>query len=455
METAAVYTNIKYVYSASNNPIIRVSFMLYRDRAEDFFLATLYTGTGGDALDITVNTNTGTLEIENQDTGVRCVTQQYANVTCYYNMTNDDYALDYRGTNIWSWGHSSTKPFTQFVSLGFVTKCRSNEPDRATYVDNVRVDTFPASTLAWWRFDDETPGRLPDRCGYFEPGSYYNLSAGHVPSSCLPLYDGQSCRHDDFALRIPVVDNMYTGHTNVLAMDDWTLETIFRAQRDAPSFCIFEWGTGSGHNNTNTWIAWRWNSFETMAVNLYLRDGEQTVDHETWYPDLADLTMDDQWHHLAVVKTGAWINVYLDYRLSNTVPLDARTQGTYIFPPQAEARLGIALNGGSVANTNHIMDEFRITGRGLAPHEFLQYGRPGFTAQPVDFDASLWPWTFRAVPGQHCRIDQRTLMSDTMSWTNIMTRAATGNYTTVTIPRPAHDSLYLRMDADIHGWPRP
>lgn len=391
---------------------------------------------------IGTDTNDGTITVKEMDTGVPFVTGRYAEVVLLYNMSNNDVCVQYDGTTVVAWAGTDAPSLTQIVYAAFFRM-----PDAFTnqnlFVDHVLMDKPTPGTLAWWRY--ETPGNnvASDHAGHFAA----SRAAGYFPTQILgatdPLYDGLQDRHNDWAMADFRLSELLPSAQSP-RMSEWTLESIFSAQPGIlgpfeVNLQFLDWGTDLGHNSTNSHIGFIWlRTDQNLALNL--RDAQQTssATHSLW--GLGFVPPDSRWHHVAAVKTGSWLTVYVDYRGAANIPLSSVSSGYYEFAANSHAYVGQTLNGGNTTSTNHLLDELRFTARALSTAEFLQFGQPMIISTPAP-SAATWDLNVLTISG--CTFNVQTApMPGSFAWTDILPATiATGHYSRFSIPAPTNRIL--------------
>lgn len=437
--TLALYTNLnaQYSYTGPNHPVLRTSFMLYKENARQNF--TFLQGTVSEEMGILTDTNDGTIIVNETDTGISFVTGRYAEVAYLYNMSNNDCCVQYDGTNIAQWSGTDAPSLTQIVyaAFGRFPDAYAGAPLR---VDQVHVDKPTPGTVAWWRFDTAGTNSASDHAGFFNASRLVSMHTTPKPPASTPLYDGWQDRSDTQGRRAFKLAEL-NPWANTAKIPDWTLEAILAAEPGAVdisgNFQLLHWGTGiGGDTSTNAEINFVWLR-QTGEFSGYLRDAQQTNNNIQYLPSLGRMPADGHWHHVAFVKTGAWLNVYTDYRPAIQYPLDASSTGYYSFASNSHAGIGVSLNNGNDANTNQWLDELRFTARALPTHEFLQFGQPLMASAP-DPSAANWNLDVLTLSGRTYNV-QTAPRTGSSAWTDILPGSiATGHYTTLTIPAPTN-----------------
>ncbi|HOW98353.1 MAG TPA: hypothetical protein P5567_05405 [Kiritimatiellia bacterium] len=433
--TLAMYTNLNayYSYTDPNHPVLRTSFMLYKENARQNF--AFLQGLANTEMGLLTDTNDGTIIVNATDTGIPFVTGRYAEVVYLYNMSNNDSCVQYDGTNIADWTGADAPSLTQIVYTAFY---RLPDPYAGAplYVDQVHVDKPTPGTVAWWRFDTAGTNSAGDHAGLFKAARLVSMDTTPKPPASTPLYDGWQDRSDAQGRRSFKLDELNPWR-DTGKMPEWTLEAIMAAEPgavDLPSnFQLLHWGTGiGGGSSTNSEINFVWLRL-TGQFSAYLRDAQQTNNSIQYLTPLGRMPADGQWHHVAFVKTGSWLHVYTDYRPTIQYPLDAASTGYYSFATSSHAGIGVSLNNGNHANTNQWLDELRFTARALPSSEFLQWGQPLMVSAP-DPAAPSWNLDVLSISGRTYNV-QTAPSPGSSTWSDVLPGAiATGHYSTLTIP---------------------
>lgn len=439
--TLAMYTNLnaQYSYTGPNHPVLRTSFMLYKENARQNF--AFLQGLDGDEMGILTDTNDGTIIVNETDTGISFVTGRYAEVVYLYNMSNNDSCVQYDGTNILNWSGTDAPSLTQIVYAAF---CRFPDAYAGAPlgVDQVHVDKPTPGTVAWFRY--ETPTNVAsDHAGYFRASRIIGGGNGSVAAS-PPLFDGVQERVNDLGRASFRLAELLPW-TNTTKMSEWTLEAILAARPEAVetggNLQFLDWGTGSGTDTTNAQINLVWLR-TTQQLSLYLRDARQTTAANQYLPSLGDMAADGRWHHVALVKTGAWLSVYVDYRPMSHRSLDGTASGDYEFYSSSHTRIGESNNGGNSSNPYQLLDELRFTARALRTSEFLQFGQPEIVSAP-DPTAANWNLDVMTISGRTYNVETAS-RPGAMPWTTLMpVNIATGHYSTFTIPATTNRALRI------------
>lgn len=431
-----------YVWSPSDHPVFRVSTRIFCERTDQ--TVTLSGGyNGSKKLQVVLDGTSGHIYLDGTDTGVSVVTQEFADVVLYYNMSTDQASLDYNGTNVQTWVDVSGSVATQFNEVGVSRESGSG----AVYVDDLFVEIFPASTVGWWRFEEGSGERVAERTGRY-PSTACNIWNHHKewqePAVDL-AYNGREDIPNLHAFSGPNLD-IVTNTLSTVVMTNWTFEGVVKIHPEAGSNAqLIHMGVGLGHNTTNSQIAISWQS-GSSNLSASVRDNDQsTTDTDYLWNDDAKLPADGDWHHFAVIKTNNLLITYLDYQPTTTNGLTFKGSGVYEFGPESVARIGRTLNHGNSATEYHFFDEIRLSSGVLEPKEFLQSARPFIEECPDDYTAAVWLYQFSSIPGFDYRLQYTDQLDDPTLWTDGSMVSATNHMTSVTLPRQSGQSAFVRV----------
>jgi hypothetical protein len=430
----AMYTNLNATYSLTggSHPVLRSSFLLHKQSAEQNFAFMM--GRDADMITFGTDTNDGTIIVNEFDTGALFVTGRYAEVAVLYNMSNNDVCVQYDGKNIVDWRGTDAPSLTQFVRVAFF-RFPDQHAAENLFVDEILIDKPTPDTLAWWRFEAPATNAACDHAGFFRAIQTEGFYPALTLPATTPLYDGIQDRSDSRGRRDFRLGKVQPW-TNTPRMDEWTLEAILAATPGAVAaggnFQLMDWGTALGHNSTNALITATWlRSFQTFS--MYLRDSQQSTIDTPYLSNLGHMPADGRWHHVAFVKTGAWLTVYVDYSITTNMALPSTAVGYYEFTANSSNGIGMTLGNGNMSNTNQLLDELRFTSRALKSHEFLQFAQPCLLSVP-DFSAINWTFNARTVSGRTYRV-QTAGTPDASSWSNhLPDTIATGHQSLFSLP---------------------
>ena len=131
-----------------------------------------------------------------------------------------------------------------------------------------------------------------------------------------------------------------------------------------------------------------------------------------------NLSPNDRWHHVALVKTGPTLTVYLDYQQATNLTLTSGyADGAYAFDAQSRASVGQALNNGNVCGDQTLIDEVRFSNRDLARSEFLQPGQPlvvDIRGNALNNDP--WPLTAKCILGKTYHLETSVSCGPDADW---------------------------------------
>lgn len=397
---------------------------------------------------LTVGQNPGdnTIRLNSIYTGVPFSTQMYAQITVHYNMDDNEVCLDYAGERILDWTDAGGSVNTQFNTFGISRLSAGAGTEGKVYFDNVVVETFLDSTVAWWRFEEDTGSTSSEQLGRFAPAAIIGYSSEKVRSSSNPLHTGESDVANRFARSQPILEPM-TNEVGSIVMTNWTLEAVIRVITNDPSYYnsqIISWGTGIGED-TNTFISCSWQSDEAgVALTLHDSDPIPSGWDYVWAIENS-LPADGKWHHFAMVKTGSTVVVHIDYTALSTNNLDSKANGTYIFDTQSRVTIGKALNNGNTSDPGHIFDEVRLSSRALTPNEFLHLGRPLFRNVPDNPGSPTWNFDVWTIPNEEYAIETTDDLAGPSGWHIDEVFTASNHISVISTPQPTETNGFLRL----------
>lgn len=342
---------------------------------------------GNGALKIGQDTD-GSITFNGIDAGGLYQTGVFRRLSFSYDTSQNRATLFYDGTNLLPWTDLGGSVATQFNRLA-VQRLNGDDPADNLYVDSISVNSFPRHTYAWWRMDDwdierlekgnpsplgDALNRFPqDRVGYDSP------NAGESRSSWV--HDAEGDVHNRHSYQHAIWGpGKNLQHTPLFT--NWTVEAVLRLREGVLSKTFFAWGRPGPTASTKAWIR-----FGTMGstnqLTASLRDGQQSFDSYDYLTNLGEFPNDDQWHHVAAVKSGSTLTTYVDYQPLATLPLNYGQQ-TYYFDTNtlSQCTIGFSLNGGNAFYSKDLCDEVRFSFEALPPEEFLQSGDPIWTSPP-------------------------------------------------------------------------
>ncbi len=437
---SAGYTNFSYTYRGTNHSVIRAAFDFYRDDTNDAVGA--YLELEGDQRLLLVTKN-GTVRLNAIDTGTPFITGRYVHVAFYYDMSNNRAAVDYDHIRILDWTDAGGTVSTQFNTLRLARTVQGLGAGGFALFDNIVVESFPADTVVWWRFDACESNILADVTGRFEPMVQYGLGRQLEPSVSDPLYAGEDVRNPH-SFRYPWTRST-TNRQGMITFSNWTVECLLRLEPGVPNSSIIDWGTGFGGSTvTNTHIGMSWNRTSTN-LQFHLRDGDGDSFSTDYIHPAGRVAADDRWHHVAAVKSGNWLNVYVNYEPAYAGQLETVARDTYIFDTNSAIRCGVGLSGGNSATTQTVYDEVRLTARALSTHEFLQLGQPWIVDGECGTEAPIWDLEVVTISGKTYRLDIGYSSDGPGSWTEITNFVATSHTEQVSFDAPTGKVGYLRF----------
>ena len=447
--TAATYKNFLVTNSIAN-PIMRLGARLLRDPTNGWENVAVSLGRGVSARIVIANdVGNGHIRIAHQGapaliTGVEFRTNRYANLAFYYNMTNNTMALDYDGTNIVAWTNAGGSAETWFDFVQLSRLAVAGAVERKVRFDDISLATFPASTWAWWRFEEGNGQQIAEALGHFPVTNSPGLIApgNWAPSPVDLYYDGAGDAHNRYGLRAPALVRVRPQMPTPV-FSNWTVEAVFRSSA-VDNFQFVDWGTGSGFDATNSYIFFAWVSANSN-LTIHVRDAEQTSTADSYYNDMGTIPPDNRWHHVAAVKKGANLSTYVDYVFKVSTALDPNADGSYSFGTNAWMSIGQSLSFGNTTTTNVQFDEVRISTSALNPTEFLQPARPIFVDMTLYPLFSIWSLTAQTISGKTYRAFFSTNVGDWAGASEVQNFTATAIFSTFEITMPTQKTSFIRL----------
>lgn len=445
--TAAVFTNFVSTYTTNEHPVIRCSARLRLANTNTPFRIGLRNSAAGHFL---VFTNTGGYGafgfLYHDVVFVPLATGAFTDVTFFYNRSNNTYRLDYAFSNRLEWALADSDPVTHTQFNQFVAHRPGTGSDtNALYLDNVSVQTFPPHVWAWWRCDPVAEQILVEQTGAFYPGGRMYTFYEGLPGSSDPVWDGTADYRNAGACRqlvgYPVAPMLPTP-----ASTNWTVEAAFRMPPDADNTTFLDWGTDMGFNTNGAYINF---SYAASYTSLYInvRDAQQ-IDDDFQYILFGPFRPTGRWQHVAVVKSNATASLYVDYQLVTSRLFNATADGAYTFARSSWASLGQSLNQGNTSGPDTDIDEIRVSGKALAPAEFLQPGQPMIVAINNSPTNATWELTAKCILGKSYRLEAAAAPGPSPDWQTIpgsdFTSAFTFDFVDVTNTAPATRTIRLR-----------
>jgi hypothetical protein len=126
---------------------------------------------------------------------------------------------------------------------------------------------------------------------------------------------------------------------------------------------------------------------------------------------------DGRWRHIALVKSGTTLLLYLDYQMVATAPLGSYAAGDYSFGAGTEATFGRTLNNANQAPDTTAFDDIRFSSRGQEPYDFLQPARPLIVRMDHDPGDNTWNMYFKGIHGRRYRIESSPVLGPGENWT--------------------------------------
>ena len=434
-----------YVWSTNDHPVFRISAQIFCERRDQTVtLSGEYNQN--EKLQVVLDGTSGHVHLDGTDTGISFVTNKFVDVVLYYNMSTDQASLDYNGTNIQTWVDMSGSVATQFNEIGVSRESGSG----AVYVDDLFVEVFPASTVGWWRFEEGSGSRTAERTGRF-PATSLSIWNGHKEWQEASTDLGYTGREDipmQHAFSGPNLDTV-TNTLSTIVMTNWTFEGVLKIQPEADFNAQFiSTGVGWGFNTTNSYLSISWQS-DHSNLSVSVHDNGQSTTDSDWVNNYdAKIPADGDWHHFAVVKTNDLIITYLDYRPMTTNGLTSIASGVYEFGSDSVVRIGVTLNNANDASEYHFFDEIRLSSGVLETKEFLQASRPFIETFPTGSPGSTLEYTFMSIPGFNYHLQYTSGLGEPTVWSNSTATSATDHISSLSMPRPAGRSLFVRVVRD-------
>jgi hypothetical protein len=435
--SSAVYTNFNSIYDPTNeHPVIRCSAKLFTPNTNMPFQVGLRNTNDGSFLKFTSGGGLGLFGFLYHDAVfVPLVTNRFADVTFFYNRSNNEYRLDYDDTNRLTWGWSSDAgpvahtQFNQFV----VTRLTNTASTTGLFlVDNVRVETFPPHVWAWWRCSDQGHAFV-EQLGAFKPHPGYADTP--VSGASDPVYDGTHDFHNEGARRNLVAEPAACAIATP-ASANWTVEAVFRMDPGEPNVQFIDWGKGLGADTNGSWISFFYSSTkEALIANC--RDSEESGTDSTQYI-IGVGAPNGRWHHAALVKNGMVLSLYLDYeQITNISLVVGSSEGTYAFNSQSHATIGQSLNYGNTCGPNTVIDEVRVSGKSLERNEFLQPGQPYIVEIMNSPTNNPWRVAFKGILGRTYRAETSPVFGPGAAWSPAATATVASTFGAFNLPSAA------------------
>ena len=387
------------------------------------------------------------------DTGQRMVTNRYAEFVFHFDTRTNAVAVDYDGSTLVKYTGGAGGNLT---NLSYISVFRSAGAgtEGGVWVDDLRVEGFPAEVAAWWRMGEHAEQYLDDQVGTFD-------STNYAPAPLLDLapvdewiFDGTRDVPNTGAKSAYYQPGLRTWRSRDIGTN-WTFEAILQEGTNSDSQAVLmelinPTGTGSAHTNTmiRVYLALHPSSNLTRVVaSLRSEDhGDQPASFLS-FGNAVIVPRDGQWHHVALVNDGSMLSVYLDYALVVTNSLPFAAMGDYrITAATTAAYLGSGISGGAGADLDQGLDEMRLTGRALAPAEFLYAAAPRFIRWEAPPGEAFWLWTYAAPPGVSNLAQSATNLAGASAWMDGGWVTPTGYVSSIPFFHGSHpDALSLRF----------
>lgn len=445
----AGYTDFIHPNPTNSHPVIRASVMLYRQNLNQQVSMNL-GNRSNQVVTVKSNLQRTRIVVNSYTTAVNFVVGEYANLTLYYDIDQHLASLDYAGTNIMPWrsvGSSSTNTLNAFSlrrdSVGLGT-------EGMVAFDEVVVETFPRHTWAWWRFERETYRMIPDRTGRFLPSerpSPGSTSRWVQPSWNMLSVKGQPYHNrqalQQFHTSTLLVPTQETGIQNF-----WTLEMIVKiAPAQDATVSLFEWGEpNEPQQSTNSWIAVQWEADSNLRLNLREMSRPDTNRETKLFTNV--LPADDRWHHLAVVKSGSQLRMYVDYDFLVIHDLGDAADDLYAFNTTSRSVIGQRMQPGATtsrSSENTSADEIRFSWDALGKEDFLQLDQP-YLSENVSIQPTT-PWYLYAAtqPLKYYQAETRVLGPSSQWSPNGARFYATRLFSRIPINMPGNRAVAFRL----------
>ena len=442
---------------AGQGPMIRAGGWIYRENlAQRLSIAVGSTGLA--ALEFYEDAD-GTLAFTNRvtgygvDTGQRMITNRYAEFVFHFDTRTNAVAVDYDGSTLVKYNGGGGGKLTNLNSFSVFRNAGAGTEGLVS-VDEMRVEGFPANNVAWWRMGEYAEQYLDDQLGTFD-------STNYAPAPLLDLepigewiFDGARDVPNRGAKSGYFQPGLRAWRTQDIGTN-WTFEAILQEGTNSDSQAVLmelinPTGVGSAHTNTliRVYLAAHPSSNLTRVVaGLRSEDHGDLPDDFLTFGNSAIVPRDGQWHHLAIVNDGNKLSVYVDYALVATNGVPFASSGNYrITGATTVAYLGMGLAGGAGADVDQGLDEMRLTGRALAPGQFLYASSPRFIRWEAPPGEAFWLWIYAAPPGVSNLVQSATNLATGPGWDPGGWVTPTGYVSSIPFFHGAHpDAMNLRF----------
>jgi hypothetical protein len=426
--SSAVFTNFSSTYATNEHPVIRCSASLYLAATSTPFQIGLRNSAAGHFLKF-INTNGyGQFGFQTHDVHFApLATGTFADVTFFYNRSNNTYRLDYLFTNRVPWALADSDPVTHTQFNQFVAYRPGGGEAGEIFLDDVSVETFPPYVWAWWRCTSLPSARFIEQLGTFPPTYRGGYADTDRPGASDPVWDGTADFHNQGATRMLVA-----GPTNCASVTpfstNWTVEAVVRMPADANNSAFLDWGTSLGFDTNTPWIGVGYIATHT-SIYLNVRDTQQ-ADGSYQYLNLGPFRPNGRWQHVALVKSNDTATLYVDYQSITSRVLSAAGDGAYAFGSASRATVGLTLNGGNTSGPDTLLDEVRFSGKALARSEFLQPGQPLIVEINGDaLNNDPWPLTAKCILGKSYHLETSASCGPDADWQAVPGTTFTSAYT--------------------------
>ena len=312
----------------------------------------------------------------------------------------------------------------------------------------VRVD---ARVKAWWRFERQpgTPRRARDISMHIPSVQMDDVafsSEEWMPAVISPLRDPltQQTFANRFAFDAPAMRGALPEQ-DILLGSNWTVETIVSLVPDAAfaPLQLIGSATGRSFDVTNSLLGIGVNAARMQAT---LRDDRAGMRDTFHFITGTVLPADGHFHHLAWVKSGMILIMYLDYQEMARTVLSELADGSFAFRRQdAQAAFGIVANGALHIQSGSAISELRVTADSLEPLSFLRIACPKIrdlkvspSNQNVQVDVLL--------PADNpSDLEDQASMSPTNAWNQTATMTNNPASAILTVPAGTNSNRFFRM----------
>lgn len=392
-ESAKVANYDQLYYNGTG--IVRISFELYRRNNNQEFQMVLARGASG-RLTMSGDAVGNILLNSNATTGSFAL-NRFATYTVLYNFGTGYAAMELDGVQILPWTSvATTSSFLWCDQIRFLRFPRTGVTDTGNIlIDDLSVQSIPNLVECWWRFEEGEGTVASEHTGTFNKG-VYQVSSGTpwipAPSALFNLYNGVDAVRDRYARQNTNVSTLVPRKS--VGMITWTLELVVRLTGYTNS-TLLEWASTPTPDSSGCWLKLEYYPAPGQMILRMRDDADTTGDADS--PNVLGLPHDNEWHHVAFVKTSTHMFTYADYKLEDTHPLQTCADGNYTFGTGSRMHIGQDHTGGDRVGGGVGIDEIRFSS-GTFLENFLRVDHPFFTKRPelLGATARLWfvdtPW---------------------------------------------------------------